>query len=99
MLSLLSCGVFLQVNCFVKMTAMIIAFIVYNLVMHCWYSPVFHAFDEFLYPTKYDGIPLLQSIAIRGSLHVAMLLFTLHLLDRQIEHTSRLDFIWKEKFK
>lgn len=30
---------------------------------------------------------------------MAMLVFTLHLLDRQIEHTSRLDFIWKQKFK
>ena len=65
------------------------AFIVYNVVMHCWYSGAFDAFDAFLYPPTYnDGIPLLHCVAFRGSLHVAMLLFTLHLLDRQVSGKS-----------
>ena len=66
------------------------AFFVYNMVMHCWYSSAFDAFDAFLYPPTYhEGIPLLHCVAFRGSLHFAMLLLTLHLLDRQVGGNAR----------
>ena len=76
-----------QALSFIYSLFLLSAFFVYNLVMHYWYSPVFSAFDAFLYEKSAkpnDRIPLLQSVAFRGTLHVAMLLFTLHLLDRQV---------------
>ncbi|XP_033754490.1 adenylate cyclase type 2-like isoform X1 [Pecten maximus] len=91
LLGLASTCVFLQIGYLIKMAIMLVVMVTYNLVFHL--IPVFGT-DLHM---QFSSVPPLD-IAITTSLLLAVLYLTLFFLDRQVEYTNRLDFLWRRQF-
>ncbi|CAH1779521.1 unnamed protein product [Owenia fusiformis] len=97
MLAMVSSTVFLQINFLLKLIFMVITLTSYNLIVHIFSPNVFNNYDNYrLYETGEEGLIALR---VKASIYLAVLFITLHVLDRQTEYTSRLDFLWKSRFK
>lgn len=84
LLCLSTSSVFLQINYMVKLMYMCLAMVAFNVLLF--------VHPEFRLPN--NGM---MSEAIAGSVYMAVLFVTLIFLDRQVEYTNRLDFVWREQ--
>ncbi|XP_063441088.1 adenylate cyclase type 2-like isoform X2 [Mytilus trossulus] len=85
LLGLASSSVFLQMNYIVKLVYMCLAMIAFNVT--------FYVHPEF----KQSNDDSMLTEAVAGSVYLAVLFITLVFLDRQVEYTNRLDFVWSEQ--
>ncbi|XP_052816697.1 adenylate cyclase type 2-like isoform X2 [Mya arenaria] len=91
-LCVLLCNViFLNVLFFIKLSLAIATFIVFNVLFHAGtHSILPFAFTE----ARYFGS---MSVGDQASMYLTILLVTIVVLDRQVECTNRLDFIWRRQ--
>ena len=91
-LSLATISVFLRVGFLLKLTLML-AVTAFHLVL---YSGL-HMVPSY-YSKRHDGFEELPH-QLKTALLLSVILVLFHVLDRQIEFTSRTDFLWKAKLK
>ncbi|XP_014671437.1 PREDICTED: adenylate cyclase type 2-like isoform X2 [Priapulus caudatus] len=96
MLALMACSVFLQINFLLKLVVMVVIFVVYNVTFLVLEYDLFVNEPE---GTVFTRALLIMNLPIQSSLYLALFLLTLHVIDRKGEYTSRLDFLWKSKFR
>jgi adenylate cyclase 2 len=95
---------FLGTSCFLKLVLMIAAAVVYNVVFHVTSGGVLN-FDAASVAVNSsasntllaEDLPLLP-LNVQLSLYLLLFIATFHCFDRQLEITSKLDFIWRRKF-
>ncbi|XP_013380296.1 adenylate cyclase type 2-like [Lingula anatina] len=95
MMALTACTVFLQVNFILKFLFMFLGIVIYSIVLHYSKADVFDMYDLHRLLGEEPHI----STRVKSTIYLIVLCITLHISDRQMEHTSRLDFLWKTKFK
>ncbi|XP_060564084.1 adenylate cyclase type 2-like isoform X2 [Ruditapes philippinarum] len=91
-LCVLICNViFLNVAFFIKLLISVTIFIVYNII--------FHAGKDTILPESYSTARYFASMSVgdQASMYLTILLVTIIILDRQVECTNRLDFIWRRQ--
>ncbi|KAL4234423.1 cAMP biosynthetic process [Mactra antiquata] len=88
---LLSIVVFLNVAFFIKLLLGVAVFIVYNMI--------FHLGKNTILPDSYSSARYFSSMSVgdQASMYLTILLVTVVILDRQVECTNRLDFIWRRQ--
>uniref|UniRef100_A0A8C5M712 Adenylate cyclase type 4 n=1 Tax=Leptobrachium leishanense TaxID=445787 RepID=A0A8C5M712_9ANUR len=91
-LGFISCSVFLRINYELKMTIMLIAMVVYNIILLHTHASMLDAYSRYL-----PGV--LKDLKTMGSVSLFIFFVTLLVLGRQNEYYCRLDFLWKNKFK
>lgn len=89
-MALSSITLFLGTSCYIKLSLMVAATIAYNVVCYVTSGHV-------LYNDNMSTQRVLPT-GVEMSLHLLLMVVTLHCFDRQIEITSKLDFIWRRKF-
>ncbi|XP_052741648.1 adenylate cyclase type 2-like isoform X3 [Bicyclus anynana] len=92
-LTLASISVFLQMSFVLKLVMMLL-----TLILHISLFATADLFSRFQIQdssTEYSMLPY----AAKAGLVLVFLAALLHILDRQIEFTSRTDFLWKDKLK
>ncbi|XP_052232628.1 adenylate cyclase type 2-like isoform X2 [Dreissena polymorpha] len=91
-LCVLLCNViFLNVAFFIKLSMALTVFIVYNVI--------FNAGTTTILPPSYGLTRFFYSMSLgeEASFYLTILLVTIIVLDRQVESTNRLDFIWRRQ--
>ncbi|XP_069701394.1 adenylate cyclase type 2 [Periplaneta americana] len=91
-LSLATISVFLRVGFLLKLTLML-AVTIFHLTLYGGLQMI-----TTYYSKRHDGFEELPH-QFKTALLLVVLLVLLHVLDRQIEFTSRTDFLWKAKLK
>ncbi|XP_055955561.1 adenylate cyclase type 2 [Patella vulgata] len=89
LLALTSCSVFLHLNYYIKLITMVTAFIIFNLILHLDENKVYSWSSEISH----------LDVKVTASVYLALVMITLHILDRQIEYTNKLDFLWIKQFE
>ncbi|XP_053323590.1 adenylate cyclase type 2 [Spea bombifrons] len=98
-LGFVSCSVFLRINYELKVTIMLIALVVYNVILLHTHAPMLEAYSRYLYATVSLERPgVLKDLKTMGSFSLFIFFVTLLVLGRQNEYYCRLDFLWKNKF-
>nr|XP_034831481.1 adenylate cyclase type 2-like [Maniola hyperantus] len=92
-LTLASISVFLRVSFVLKLVMMVVTLILHISLFAT--AEVFSRFQTMDYDTEFSMLPY----AAKAGLVLVFLAALLHILDRQIEFTSRTDFLWKDKLK
>ncbi|KAG8238313.1 hypothetical protein J437_LFUL017848, partial [Ladona fulva] len=95
-MALATVSVFLRVGFLLKLILMVTSMGVHLFLFHN--LPAAKVLFSYFYETHNDGFPELP-IEAKTSLSLVILAVLLHVLDRQIEFTSRTDFLWKAKLK
>ncbi|KAM8966407.1 adenylate cyclase type 2 [Pelodytes ibericus] len=99
-LGFISCSVFLRINYELKMTIMLIALVVYNVILLHTHASMLEAYSRYLYATiSLERPGVLKDLKTMGSVSLFIFFVTLLVLGRQNEYYCRLDFLWKNKFK
>ncbi|CAL1584424.1 unnamed protein product [Knipowitschia caucasica] len=99
-LGLVSCSVFLRINYELKMLVMLVALVIYNIIILQTHASLLDGFSKALYPTEtLDRPGVLKDLKTMGSVSLFIFFITLLVLARQNEYYSRLDFLWRDKFK
>jgi len=91
-LSLATISVFLRVGFLLKLALMLVVS-----VFHLSLYNSLQAVSSY-YSKQHDGFEALPH-QLKTALLLAIMITLLHVLDRQIEFTSRTDFLWKAKLK
>ncbi|XP_014665401.1 PREDICTED: adenylate cyclase type 2-like [Priapulus caudatus] len=91
LLALIACSVFLQVNFLLKIFVTLLAAVLYIATFNSLRRDVFVGHEP--------ETNTLLTDPIRYTIYVILMFITLHVIDRKIEYTSRLDFLWKTKFQ
>ncbi|ESO96914.1 hypothetical protein LOTGIDRAFT_115371, partial [Lottia gigantea] len=89
LLALTSCSVFLHLSYFIKLSCMLTGFTVFNIILHL---------DEkriYLWSSEASHL----DVKVTASIYLALIVITLHILDRQMEYTNKLDFLWIKRFE
>uniref|UniRef100_A0A8C6L1V6 adenylate cyclase n=1 Tax=Nothobranchius furzeri TaxID=105023 RepID=A0A8C6L1V6_NOTFU len=94
-LGLISCSVFLRINCELKMIIMLTAVVGYNIIILQTHASLLDDYSRSLYLTE----RVLKDLKTMGSISLFIFFITLLVLARQNEYYCRLDFLWKNKFK
>ncbi|XP_053401460.1 adenylate cyclase type 2-like isoform X2 [Mercenaria mercenaria] len=83
--------IFLNVAFFIKLLLSVTIFIVYNVI--------FHVGKDTILPESYSTARYFASMSVgdQASMYLTILLVTIVILDRQVECTNRLDFIWRRQ--
>ncbi|KAK3584553.1 hypothetical protein CHS0354_030558 [Potamilus streckersoni] len=91
LLALTSSSIFLQIGYLCKLCITVLIFILFNLL--------FHLGDGNILPEafSYTGPLSTLHLADRVSLFMTVLFITLIVIDRQVEYTNRLDFMWRQQ--
>ncbi|XP_041376073.1 adenylate cyclase type 2-like [Gigantopelta aegis] len=92
LLSLTSCTVFVQLSYLIKLVVMTIAVIAYNLLIYVGRYDLFIMYDG---EVQEDVSEDYLNLPIRASIYLIIMYITLQALDRQIEYTNRMDYLWK----
>uniref|UniRef100_A0A1A8IKW0 adenylate cyclase n=5 Tax=Nothobranchius TaxID=28779 RepID=A0A1A8IKW0_NOTKU len=99
-LGLISCSVFLRINCELKMVIMLTAVVGYNIIILQTHASLLDDYSRSLYLTEsLDRPGVLKDLKTMGSISLFIFFITLLVLARQNEYYCRLDFLWKNKFK
>uniref|UniRef100_A0A8C6L5D5 Adenylate cyclase type 2 n=1 Tax=Nothobranchius furzeri TaxID=105023 RepID=A0A8C6L5D5_NOTFU len=99
-LGLISCSVFLRINCELKMIIMLTAVVGYNIIILQTHASLLDDYSRSLYLTEsLDRPGVLKDLKTMGSISLFIFFITLLVLARQNEYYCRLDFLWKNKFK
>ncbi|XP_077982384.1 adenylate cyclase type 2-like [Glandiceps talaboti] len=96
LLALTSTMVFLHIAYWFKAVLMGIALAVYLLVFNYTHANLLDTYDRAVFLSSGNDDFLLTRWG--GILYLATLFITLVILDRQMEYTARLDFLWQSKF-
>ncbi|GAB6033409.1 hypothetical protein CHUAL_013169 [Chamberlinius hualienensis] len=91
-LSLMITSVFLKISFLLKFFLMLTVMVIQVLLIYGF--PDFRP-QYYLAQNTHPNVP---DVAVNG-LYLALILLTLHVLDRQMEYSSRVDFLWKSKLK
>ncbi|PSN57754.1 hypothetical protein C0J52_00336 [Blattella germanica] len=91
-LSLATISVFLRVGFLLKL-ALMLTVTTFHLALYCGLQMV-----PGYYSRKHDGFEEMPH-QLKMALLLTVIMILLHVLDRQIEFTSRTDFLWKAKLK
>ncbi|XP_070575813.1 adenylate cyclase type 2-like isoform X2 [Ptychodera flava] len=95
-LALMSTMVFLRVTYWFKGLLMLGATIAYLVVINYTHARIFDFYDHtMMLQTKYDDYLVTRWGA---TVYLVTIFVTLLILDRQMEYTARLDFLWQSKF-
>ncbi|XP_078689365.1 adenylate cyclase type 2-like [Branchiostoma floridae x Branchiostoma belcheri] len=97
LLGMLSCMVFLQTGFSVKLVGLTLALVVYSILIHHTHAWVFDGFDCMYTNMSKDNFYI--ELHQRGTIYLVVLYITILVIDRQVEYTSRMDFLWKTKCK
>lgn len=89
-LGFIACSVFLRMCFELKMLLLSAAFIVYNVI-------IFHTHKD-LFPTNSTS-GILKDLQKMSCFYLSLFYLTLVLLAREVDYYSRLDCLWKEKFR
>ncbi|XP_039755318.1 adenylate cyclase type 2 isoform X2 [Pararge aegeria] len=92
-LTLASISVFLRVSFVLKLIMMLLTLILHITLFAT--ADLFSQFQKLDVDTEFSMLPY----AAKAGLVLVFLAALLHILDRQIEFTSRTDFLWKDKLK
>lgn len=91
-LGFIACSVFLRMCLELKMLLLSAAFIVYNVI-------IFHTHkDLFVFPTNSTS-GILKDLKMMSCFYLSLFYLTLAILARQVDYYSRLDCLWKKKFR
>ncbi|XP_068115729.1 adenylate cyclase type 7 [Hyperolius riggenbachi] len=92
-LAFIACSVFLRMSFELKMLLLSPAFIVYNVI-------IFHTHaDLFERPPASNSTGIMENLQKMSCFSLSLFFLTLILLARQVDYYSRLDCLWKEKFR
>ncbi|ERL86547.1 hypothetical protein D910_03954 [Dendroctonus ponderosae] len=93
-LVLAAISVFLRIGFLLKLSLMMVSVVV-HIVIYSYldFFQEYHALD--VHDDEFPGLPF----EIKTALVLAMVVIFFHILDRQIEYTSRTDYLWKAKLK
>ncbi|XP_066155288.1 adenylate cyclase type 2 isoform X2 [Euwallacea fornicatus] len=93
-LVLAAISVFLRIGFLLKFILMVISVASHILIYsYLDFFQEYHALD--VHDDEFPGLPFETKTAVV----LAMVVVFFHILDRQIEYTSRTDYLWKEKLK
>ncbi|XP_050300810.1 adenylate cyclase type 2 isoform X2 [Anthonomus grandis grandis] len=93
-LVLAAISVFLRMGFLLKLCLMVTSVIVHILIYsYLEFFQTYHALDY--HEDKFPGLPF----EMKTALVLVMVVIFFHILDRQIEFTSRTDYLWKAKLK
>ncbi|XP_028931230.1 adenylate cyclase type 7 isoform X2 [Ornithorhynchus anatinus] len=106
-LGLIACSVFLRMSLELKVSLLTVAVVAYLALFNthlpeeacgaCWFSP---SQTNASSANDTSGYPLfVNDLRIMINLYLVLFYVTLLLLSRQIDYYSRLDYLWKNKFK
>ncbi|XP_044125940.1 adenylate cyclase type 7 isoform X1 [Bufo gargarizans] len=93
-LGFIACSVFLRMSFELKMLLLSAAFIVYNVIIFHTHSDLFRG----AFPTKSNS-GILKDLQQMSCFYLSLFYVTLVLLARQVDYYSRLDCLWKKKFR
>ncbi|KAM4722007.1 adenylate cyclase type 7 [Rhinophrynus dorsalis] len=94
-LGLLSCSVFLRMSFELKILLLTVAFTVYNVIIFQTHPNLFRIES----PANNSQTGILEDLQKMSCFYLSLFYLTLVLLARQVDYYSRLDCLWKKKFR
>ncbi|XP_012937063.1 adenylate cyclase isoform X1 [Aplysia californica] len=92
-------SIFVQISFIIKFIFYCLMFVVVNIVVHVGRGDMFDLYDQNLKSSN-DGLnTFMVPLKAKTSVYVAMLLITMHFLDRQMEYANRLGHLFKMQFQ
>ncbi|KAL5022129.1 hypothetical protein ScPMuIL_001284, partial [Solemya velum] len=88
-------SVFFQISALIKIFVMTIALVAYNIIFHVGARHIFSEYDNHNGSTDSTGN---VALGVQASVFLFVLYITLIILDRQVEYTNRLDYLWRRQF-
>ncbi|XP_073432273.1 adenylate cyclase type 7 isoform X1 [Dendrobates tinctorius] len=93
-LAFIACSVFLRMSFELKMMLLSVAFVVYNVIIFHTHADIFRG----AFPTN-SSAGVMKDLQRMSCFYLSLFYLTLVLLARQVDYYSRLDCLWKEKFR
>ncbi|XP_069594592.1 adenylate cyclase type 7 [Ranitomeya imitator] len=93
-LAFIACSVFLRMSFELKMILLSAAFVVYNVIIFHTHADIFRG----AFPTN-SSAGVMKDLQRMSCFYLSLFYLTLVLLARQVDYYSRLDCLWKEKFR
>ncbi|KAM9302041.1 adenylate cyclase type 7 [Gastrophryne carolinensis] len=94
-LGFIACSVFLRMSFELKMLLLSAAFIVYNIIIFHMHADLF----KNAFPPKSNSTGIMEDLQRMSCFYLSLFFLTLVLLARQVDYYSRLDCLWKKKFR
>nr|DBA17045.1 TPA: hypothetical protein GDO54_002560 [Pyxicephalus adspersus] len=94
-LGFIACSVFLRMSFELKMLLLSAAFIVYNVIIFHTHSALFKSAS----PPRNSSVGILEDPQRMSCFYLSLFFLILVLLARQVDYYSRLDCLWKKKFR
>ncbi|KAM5138887.1 adenylate cyclase type 7 [Mantella aurantiaca] len=94
-LGFIACSVFLRMSFELKMLLLSAAFIVYNVIIFHTHSALFR---NALRPSNHS-VGIMEDLQSMSCFYLSLFFLILVLLARQVDYYSRLDCLWKKKFR
>ncbi|KAH9515762.1 Adenylate cyclase type 2 [Bulinus truncatus] len=95
MLAFTSYSIFIQISFVIKFIFLAIMFTIITIVVHAVRWQIFDAYENLFCIKSTSGI----SLKVETSLCIAVVLLTMHYLDRQMEYANRLGHLFKLQFQ
>ncbi|CAN2389555.1 Adenylyl- / guanylyl cyclase [Pristimantis euphronides] len=96
-LGFIACSVFLRMSFELKLLLLSTAFIVYNVIIFHTHAELFRG--DFPNKSNYSTSGILKDLQKMSCFYLSLFYLTLVLLARQVDYYSRLDCLWKKKFR
>ncbi|KAM4017226.1 adenylate cyclase type 7 [Anomaloglossus baeobatrachus] len=93
-LGFIACSIFLRMSFELKMLLLSAAFIVYNVIIFHTHADIFKG----AFPSN-STAGILKDLQRMSCFYLSLFYLTLVLLARQVDYYSRLDCLWKKKFR
>ncbi|XP_018421584.1 PREDICTED: adenylate cyclase type 7 [Nanorana parkeri] len=94
-LGFIACSVFLRMSFEIKMLLLSSAFIVYNVIIFHTHSALFRS----ALPPSNSFVGIMEDLQRISCFYLSLFFLILVLLARQVDYYSRLDCLWKNKFR
>ncbi|CAI9588258.1 unnamed protein product, partial [Staurois parvus] len=94
-LGFIACSVFLRMSFELKMLLLFASFIVYNVIIFHTHSALFRN----ALPPGNSSVGIMEDLQIMSCFYLSLFFLILVLLASQVNYYSRLDCLWKKKFR
>ncbi|KAM4614475.1 LOW QUALITY PROTEIN: adenylate cyclase type 7 [Discoglossus pictus] len=93
-LGFIACSMFLRMSFELKIVLLLAAFTAYNVVIFYTHYNLFESVDQ-----SNSRLGILEDLQRMSCFYLSLFFLTLVLLARQVDYYSRLDCLWKKKFR
>ncbi|CAG5124789.1 unnamed protein product, partial [Candidula unifasciata] len=92
-------SIFIQISFIIKFIFLSVMFIIINLAVHVGTGAVFDEYDSLLSVFTRGSLVVVVPLRVKSTIYMALVLATMHYLDREMEYANRVGHLFKLQFQ